>query len=842
MKINSVHIDGFGKWNNQTFALDDHLQVILGDNEAGKSTLANFIVSVLFGYANGHNQYSQYLPRQTNAYGGTLDVTIDQQQYHIKRSSGKKGGQVEIVNEAGQKVPSHFLEETLGAIDADLYGAIYRFSQKDLSQILDLNKEDLAQYLQKMGAVGSSGWLDLKKDYTKQADELYKPKGRKPALNQQLKEYQALQEKIQTAGRQYDRYQELQTTVQTLEGQLTGLKKQLESAQQRFDQLETLRPLMPLFEKVNQQTTQQVVKITQTQLTDSQSLNNRLNDAQQQVNQLTDNLNAINETPLSEFAKLYRDHLKEIDQIKTQIPSIKVVLTQIDEKQHQLSNNHAEFEQISHRYSVDPLPTALTSEQEDTLQTLLKEREAVQNQSIASRSNRQPEKIPLIWWLLGAVLIVAVLLLPTVIKVIAGLGLLGIVGYVYYQRAQMQRDKSAQDREQNSALTQINHQIDDFADRFGLSQIEVTDWLPMQADLRRLQQLSQLNQQADDQLKQLADQRNQYATQLQALGPTVQAQSLTPESLDDLNQQIDTAHVQVTDWQSEMQKRNLIKDQIKTQTTKLRQFQNAQKQLFQEYDVANQAEFEQLYQQSFAQSATEQTNSVMASQLTDEQKEQLAQYESMADLSAQSDTSKTELNELTGQIKLIEKQQASATFEIESLAQNGTLTVLLQKKANLQTEINESVKKWLEQSLAVQWIDQALQLASADRFPQIIERAQQYFCRLTDNRYATIHLTDQVIYVTDQNGESFDVGELSTGTAEQLYIALRLGFVQVMGDLIDLPIMIDDGFVNFDHSRKQTMFEILGEIAKTHQVLYFTTDDRMIDHTTPILNLNEMQV
>ncbi|WP_461239497.1 ATP-binding protein [Paucilactobacillus sp. N302-9] len=842
MKINSVHIDGFGKWNNQTFALDDHLQVILGDNEAGKSTLANFIVSVLFGYANGHNQYSQYLPRQTNAYGGTLDVTINQQQYHIKRSSGKKGGQVEIVNEAGQKVPSHFLEETLGAIDADLYGAIYRFSQKDLSQILDLNKEDLAQYLQKMGAVGSSGWLDLKKDYTKQADELYKPKGRKPVLNQQLKEYQTLQEKIQTAGRQYDRYQELQTTVQTLEGQLTGLKKQIESAQQRFDQLETLRPLMPLFEKVNQQTTQQVVKITQTQLTDSQSLNNRLNDAQQQVNQLTDNLNVITETPLSEFAKLYRDHLKEIDEIKTQIPAIKVVLTQIDEKQHQLSTNHAEFDQISHRYSVDPLPSALTSEQEDTLQTLLKEREAVQNQSIASRSNRQPEKIPLIWWLLGAVLIVAVLFLPTVIKVIAGLGLLGTVGYLYYQRTQMQRDKSAQDREQNSALTQINHQIDDFADRFGLSQIEVTDWLPMQSDLRRLQQLSQSNQQTDDQLKQLTDQRNQYATQLQALGPTVQAQSLTPESLDDLNQQIDTAHVQVTDWQSEMQKRNLIKDQIKTQTTKLSQFQNAQKQLFQEYDVANQAEFEQLYQQSFAQSATEQTNSVMASQLTDEQKEQLSQFENMADLSEQSDDAKTELNELTGQIKLIEKQQASATFEIESLAQNGTLTVLLQKKANLQTEINESVKKWLEQSLAVQWIDQALQLASADRFPQIIERAQQYFCRLTDNRYATIHLTDSVIYVTDQNGESFDVGELSTGTAEQLYIALRLGFVQVMGDLIDLPIMIDDGFVNFDHSRKQTMFEILGEIAKTHQVLYFTTDDRMIDHTTPILNLNEMQV
>ena len=67
---------------------------------------------------------------------------------------------------------------------------------------------------------------------------------------------------------------------------------------------------------------------------------------------------------------------------------------------------------------------------------------------------------------------------------------------------------------------------------------------------------------------------------------------------------------------------------------------------------------------------------------------------------------------------------------------------------------------------------------------------------------------------------------MSTGTAEQLYIALRLAFVSVMSDVVEFPLIIDDGFVNFDQLRKQRMVTLLQEIAKDEQVLYLTADDR----------------
>ena len=74
--------------------------------------------------------------------------------------------------------------------------------------------------------------------------------------------------------------------------------------------------------------------------------------------------------------------------------------------------------------------------------------------------------------------------------------------------------------------------------------------------------------------------------------------------------------------------------------------------------------------------------------------------------------------------------------------------------------------------------------------------------------------------------ERFAVEELSTGTAEQLYVALRLGFISVMSDQVSLPIIIDDGFVNFDYLRKERVLAILTRLARHNQVLYFTADYR----------------
>ena len=58
MKITGLHIDGFGVWNGLSLdKFDDGLTLIYGPNEAGKTTLLEFIRSMLYGYSPARRNY-----------------------------------------------------------------------------------------------------------------------------------------------------------------------------------------------------------------------------------------------------------------------------------------------------------------------------------------------------------------------------------------------------------------------------------------------------------------------------------------------------------------------------------------------------------------------------------------------------------------------------------------------------------------------------------------------------------------------------------------------------------------------------------------------------------------
>jgi uncharacterized protein YhaN len=64
---------------------------------------------------------------------------------------------------------------------------------------------------------------------------------------------------------------------------------------------------------------------------------------------------------------------------------------------------------------------------------------------------------------------------------------------------------------------------------------------------------------------------------------------------------------------------------------------------------------------------------------------------------------------------------------------------------------------------------------------------------------------------------------MSTGTADQLYLALRIAAVEdYMGRSVPLPFVADDLFVHFDDRRTAAGFRVLAELARTTQVLVFT--------------------
>ena len=110
----------------------------------------------------------------------------------------------------------------------------------------------------------------------------------------------------------------------------------------------------------------------------------------------------------------------------------------------------------------------------------------------------------------------------------------------------------------------------------------------------------------------------------------------------------------------------------------------------------------------------------------------------------------------------------------------------------------------------------------------LLARASDLFRILTLGRYVQLRVdldgsTPRLGGLRDDGRTVVDVTAMSEGTTDQLFLALRLASVeQSVANGVRLPFLADDLFVNFDDDRSRAGFEVLAELAKTTQVLFFT--------------------
>jgi uncharacterized protein YhaN len=111
--------------------------------------------------------------------------------------------------------------------------------------------------------------------------------------------------------------------------------------------------------------------------------------------------------------------------------------------------------------------------------------------------------------------------------------------------------------------------------------------------------------------------------------------------------------------------------------------------------------------------------------------------------------------------------------------------------------------------------------------PRILELASDYLSQLTCGKYIKIWTTLETkrLLLMDAEQNSFSVEQLSNGTREQLFLALRLALVSEFAQRgIELPMVLDDVLVNFDQYRTEAAIQTLSEFAdRGHQVLLFTS-------------------
>ena len=113
--------------------------------------------------------------------------------------------------------------------------------------------------------------------------------------------------------------------------------------------------------------------------------------------------------------------------------------------------------------------------------------------------------------------------------------------------------------------------------------------------------------------------------------------------------------------------------------------------------------------------------------------------------------------------------------------------------------------------------------------PKLSDRAGEYFARLTQGQYTQVNLS-RSMEVTVREGQSLadqPLAYLSQGTADQLYLALRLAVADlVLPEPDQVPVVLDDALITLDDTRLALALQTLLDLSRDRQVILFTCQSR----------------
>lgn len=817
MRLKQIKIVNFGQFSNKKFDLPgDQINVFFGANEAGKSTTVAFIKQIMFGFhlrSNASPFFEDYTPlAHVSPMGGSLIFENGDSEYELERlyakgDKTKKG--ILTVKKDGQVVPESLFFDQIQNIDGSFYADSFIFNQEMLGQVTSLSQEDLLERIYYLGATNSGQLLKLRDDFAKEAGKLFKKTGKKPEVNRLLKQIETDRDKLVQTKAEFSDYEELAqdlkdhqdrlkkaqqalANIQTKQASLRDLQKELSNYTTLLDLQKQIKDIK--FDSENYQKAQDLMAQGRNLQKMMQSLQKQLSElTEEDLIDLNESKKVVQQKPqLLQWQVEYRNCLQKADQLKQEEQQLLALSPEINELR---DLNTEDIKQLKEDFLALP---------------------AKQNEEVNEISSSDK-----LWYIVGAVLVVlGLILLGTagvvgIIVLIVGIGLAGF-GYVKNTQA------SKQAADILAKQKAVKNQRQAFYSKYNLD----PDMLDLNSVLTNLNQYK-LKESAE---KTNAEELNKINRQVAQLAANVQNILREPidDDFDQVLNELDEIEEQINKQQELTQKKSNLTSSLNQDKQELKELGLKLKAVFAQANVENMADYDAAYQESLDQAKIKAQYDALEKSLHDDLDELKQEAKEPGKVLAQLQSLAAQSSDVTEEIDELQQQVAKLQVQLDNLADSTAVFEAKQELANTETNFVNSSQEYLANLLASKWISRSLDLASNERFPKMLNAAKEYFALLTGGHYVNIVL-DKKLTVMRKDGKKREVKYLSRGTAEQLYFALKLAFIEQIKDKINLPILIDDSFVNFDDRRISYIKKLLEKISENNQVLIFTAQEKLVD-------------
>ncbi|ULO05681.1 AAA family ATPase [Paenibacillus sp. 19GGS1-52] len=236
MNIEQLKISGFGRLHNREIELAEGVTVLYGRNEAGKSTMLQFIRSMLFGIPGRGNPRERYEPVQGGLHGGILTARDrDGGSWTIRRyTSGESQGRSEKLNISLSR-PDGTIEELaqsemerqlLGGISRSMFRQLFAVSLTELQELATLQSDEMSGYLFHAGMGGGGDIMRAERRLLQDVEKLYKPRGKVQEAAKILQAIEKLERQIAESRSFLPRYNGNIAALENTEVELLNLEEQ----------------------------------------------------------------------------------------------------------------------------------------------------------------------------------------------------------------------------------------------------------------------------------------------------------------------------------------------------------------------------------------------------------------------------------------------------------------------------------------------------------------------------------------------------------------------------------------------------------------------------------------
>ena len=190
-----------------------------------------------------------------------------------------------------------------------------------------------------------------------------------------------------------------------------------------------------------------------------------------------------------------------------------------------------------------------------------------------------------------------------------------------------------------------------------------------------------------------------------------------------------------------------------------------------------------------------------------------------AETAARLEAAEGELSRLRGGL-------AMAQGELNTLGDREELTA--RREASLE-ELDRRKREHAALTAALEALEKAHAGLQARFSPALNRRAGELLAKLTGGKYDKVSLTREFEALAEEHDGLLPrrALALSRGTADQLYLAVRLAVCQlVLPGEEPCPLVLDDALANFDDARMALALETLEELGQERQILLFTCHGR----------------